>query len=53
LRDAARGTGYLAYLVVFLGSAALVGGYISGIKSTAIPFILAEYGIDAATFSGL
>lgn len=48
-----RGRGYLAYLIVFLGSVALMDGYVSSIKSTAIPSILAEYGIDAPTFSGL
>lgn len=48
-----RSRGYLAYLVVFLGSIALMDGYLSGIKASAIPYILQEYGIDAPTFSGL
>lgn len=50
---AARSRGYLAYLVVFLGSVALMDGYLSGVKASAIPYILKEYGIDAPTFSGL
>lgn len=44
---------YLAYLVVFLGSVALMDGYLSSIKATAIPYILQEYGITAPVFSGL
>ena len=48
-----RSRGYLIYLVVFLGSVALMDGYISGIKSTAIPSILRQYGISAPAFSGL
>ena len=48
-----RSRGYLIYLVVFLGSVALMDGYISGIKSTAIPSILRQYGISAPVFSGL
>ncbi|MEZ4769149.1 MAG: hypothetical protein R2844_12085 [Caldilineales bacterium] len=48
-----RSRGYLVYLVVFLGSIALMDGYLSSVKSSAIPYILKEYGIDAPTFSGL
>lgn len=48
-----RTRGYLTYLVVFLGSVALMDGYVSSIKSSAIPFLLKEYGLSAAAFSGM
>lgn len=48
-----RSRGYLIYLVTFLGTVALMDGYISGIKSTAIPSILKGYGLSAPAFSGL
>ena len=48
-----RSRGYLTYLVVFLGSIALMDGYLSGVKASAVPFILEEYGLTASQFSGL
>ncbi|MCB0003972.1 MAG: MFS transporter [Anaerolineae bacterium] len=48
-----RSRNYLTFLIVFLGSIALMDGYLSGVKASAIPYILKAYGIDAPTFSGL
>jgi MFS family permease len=50
---ATRSRSYLAYLAIFLGSVAIMDGYVSSIKSSAIPYILSAYGIDAPTFSAL
>ncbi|MCA9871159.1 MAG: MFS transporter [Anaerolineae bacterium] len=48
-----RSRGYLTYLVVFLGSIALMDSYLSSVKSSAIPYILETYGISAPAFSGI
>ncbi len=42
---------YLIYLIVFMGLVAVLDQYISTIKTTAIPYIIAEYGISAESFS--
>jgi MFS family permease len=48
-----RSRGYLSYLVVLMGLIAVMDQYLSTIKTTAIPFVLEEYGITASRFSGL
>ncbi len=43
---------YLVYLVLLMGIIALMDQYLSGmIKTTAIPYILDEYGVEASEFS--
>jgi MFS family permease len=49
----ARSRGYLAYLIVLMGLIAVMDQYLSTIKTTAIPYVLQEYGIEASRFSGL
>ena len=46
-----RSSSYLVYLVIFMGLVAVMDQYISTIKTTAIPFIIEEYGITAIDFS--
>lgn len=46
-----RSTNYLVYLIVFMGLVAIMDQYISTIKTTAIPYIIEEYGITATEFS--
>jgi MFS family permease len=46
-----RSTSYLVYLIVFMGLVAVMDQYISTIKTTAIPYIIEEYGITATDFS--
>ena len=44
---------YLIYLVILMGLIAVMDQYISTIRTTAIPYIIEEYGITATHFSGL
>lgn len=46
-----RSRNYLVYLVILMGIVAILDQYISMIKTTAIPYIIEEYGISASTFS--
>lgn len=46
-----RSTAYLTYLIIFMGLVAVMDQYISTIKTTAIPYIIEEYGITASEFS--
>ena len=46
-----RSNSYLVYLVIFMGLVAVMDQYISTVKTTAIPFIIEEYGITAIDFS--
>ncbi len=46
-----RSNSYLVYLVIFMGLVAIMDQYISTIKTTAIPYIIEEYGITAIDFS--
>lgn len=46
-----RSRSYLVYLIVFMGLVAIMDQYISTIKTTAIPYIIEEYGITATDFS--
>lgn len=49
----ARSKNYLIYLMVFMGLVAIMDQYLSTVKTTAIPYILEEYAIDASRFSYL
>jgi MFS family permease len=46
-----RSHAYLTYLIIFMGLVAVMDQYISTIKTTALPYIIEEYGITASTFS--
>lgn len=48
-----RGKGYLVYLMAYMGLVASMDQYLSTVKTTAIPYVLKEYGISAARFSWL
>jgi len=48
-----RSRAYQFYIVGFMGMVALMDQYLSGVESTAIPYILAEYQIEAADFAAL
>ncbi|MCO6451545.1 MAG: MFS transporter [Caldilineales bacterium] len=48
-----RSRRYLGFLVLFIGFVALMDGYLSTIEATAVPYLLADYGIAAADFSWL
>jgi putative MFS transporter len=48
-----RNRGYLIYLIIFMGLVALMDQYLSTIKTTALPYILAEYKITPTQFSNL
>ncbi|MGC9468415.1 MAG: MFS transporter [Anaerolineae bacterium] len=50
-RVRARSSGYLVYLIILMGLVAVMDQYISMIKTTAIPYIIKEYGITASQFS--
>lgn len=47
-----RSVNYLVYLTIFMGLVAVMDQYLSMIKMTAIPYIIEEYGVTAAEFSG-
>jgi MFS family permease len=51
-RIAGRKT-YLIFLIVLMGMVAIMDQYLSTVKSSALPFLLEEYGIEAAEFSYL
>ncbi len=48
-----RSRAYQFYIVGFMGIVALMDQYLSSVENTAIPYILAEYQIDAAEFAAL
>ncbi len=48
-----RSRTYLIYLVILMGLIAIMDQYLSTIKTTAIPYVIEEYGITASQFSGL
>ena len=52
-RSGMRSRGYLVYLIVLMGLVAMMDQYLSTVKTTAIPYLLEEYGITAARFSWL
>jgi len=47
-----RSRTYLIYLVILMGFVAVMDQYLSTIKTTAIPYVIEEYGITASQFSG-
>jgi len=47
------GRRYLLYLIALMGLVAVMDQYLSTIKTTAIPYIIQEYGITASGFSWL
>ena len=49
----ARSRGYLVYLMALMGLVAVMDQYLSTIKTTAIPYVIEEYGIAASRFSWL
>ncbi len=48
-----RSRNYQLYILAFVGVVALMDQYLSAVESTAIPFVLAEYQIEAADFASL
>jgi MFS family permease len=48
-----RSRSYLVYLIILMGLVAVMDQYLSTVKTTAIPYILEEYGISASQFSWL
>ncbi|HSR35282.1 MAG TPA: MFS transporter [Anaerolineae bacterium] len=48
-----RSRGYLIYLVIQMGLIAVMDQYISTIRTTAIPYIIEQYGVTASQFSWL
>ncbi|HSF80271.1 MAG TPA: MFS transporter [Anaerolineales bacterium] len=44
---------YLAYLIVLMGLVAIMDQYLSTVKTTALPYILDEYKLEASQFSYL
>lgn len=46
-----RSRNYLVYLMILMGIVAILDQYISMIKTTAIPYIIEEYGVTASEFS--
>jgi len=51
ISEPSRSRSYLIYLTVLLGLVAIMDQYLSTVKTTAIPYILEEYGITASDFS--
>jgi len=49
----ARNRSYLTYLIILMGLVAIMDQYLSTVKTTAIPYIIQEYGISASHFSWL
>ncbi|MEI6530658.1 MAG: MFS transporter, partial [bacterium] len=49
----ARSGRYLAFLVISMGMVAIMDQYLSTIKTTALPYLMQEYGINASSFSWL
>jgi len=48
-----RSRNYMIYMMIFMGMVAIMDQYLSTIKTTALPYILGEYGIQASQFSYL
>ena len=51
--DQPRSRRYLGYLIVVMGLVAVMDQYLSTVKTTAIPYIIEEYGVSASRFSWL
>jgi len=52
-RSGVRSRRYLLYLMAMMGLVAIMDQYLSTVKTSAIPYLLEEYGISAARFSWL
>jgi MFS family permease len=48
-----RNRPYVVYLIILMGLVALMDQYLSTVKTTAIPYLIKEYGITAARFQWL
>jgi len=48
-----RNSPYVVYLIILMGLVALMDQYLSTVKTTAIPYLIDEYGITAARFQWL
>lgn len=48
-----RSRNYQIYILTFMGVVALMDQYLTTVESTAIPYLLAEYQIEAADFASL
>ena len=53
LKIKTRSRNYLIYMMIFMGLVAIMDQYLSTIKTTALPYILEEYSIEASRFSYL
>lgn len=53
LKIKTRSRNYLIYMMIFMGLVAIMDQYLSTIKTTALPYILEEYSIEASNFSYL
>lgn len=51
LKIKTRSRNYLIYMMIFMGLVAIMDQYLSTIKTTALPYILEEYSIEASSFS--
>jgi MFS family permease len=49
----AQSRSYLIFLILLMGMVAVMDQYLSTVKTTAIPYIIEEYGITASRFSWL
>ena len=53
LKIKTRSRNYLIYMMIFMGLVAIMDQYLSTIKTTALPYILEEYSLEASSFSYL
>ena len=53
LKIKTRSRNYLIYMMIFMGLVAIMDQYLSTIKTTALPYILKEYSLEASSFSYL
>ncbi len=53
LKIKTRSRNYMIYMMIFMGLVAIMDQYLSTIKTTALPYILEEYSIEASSFSYL
>jgi len=48
-----RSRGYMVYLIIMMGTVAIMDQYLAMVKTSAVPYLLEEYGITASHFSWL
>ena len=53
LKIKTRSRNYLIYMMIFMGLVAIMDQYLSTVKTTALPYILKEYSLEASSFSYL